>query len=108
MKHEYRVVWKRRGHPRRQKRFANLATAERRVRLLGPEPWTAYPECRSPDDRYCCEGWQCGCEGKTWREYTLGARYNASYGEHAGMDPLEYVRIERRPLAPWEPGERNG
>lgn len=104
-KTEYRVVWKRRGLKRKSKRYMSLKAAERRVRLLGPEPWTALDV--QPDDYVCCRGEradrECGCNGETWREHLLGARNGAMYEGDGGMPPIEYVHIEKRPLAAWEP-----
>ena len=102
-KTEFRVVWKRRGQPRKSKRFMSLKAAQRRVRLLGPEPWTAFEQ--DPDERYCCSGHECGCGGRTLREHLLAQRAegNGYDPEGGGMPAVEYVRIEQRPLGDWSP-----
>lgn len=96
---EYRVVWKRVGQRRKSKRFATLAAAERRVLLLGPEPWKAYN--MEPNDRWCCSGYQCACEGMTAREYLLEARSKPTQSGDDGMPAIMYVEIEERPVASW-------
>lgn len=100
LKYEYRVVWKRRGLDQKSKRYASLKGAERRARLLGPEPWTAFGV--DPDDQYCCSGHECGCAGRTWREQLLETRKQAMYSDDDGMPSIEYIRIEKRPVAKWE------
>jgi hypothetical protein len=86
---------------RKTKRYASLKGAEKRVLFMGPEPWLALGE--DPDDRHCCSGHECGCQGQTWREFLLGQRDTKGWGEDdCGMPPLEYVRIERRPLSEWQ------
>ena len=100
-KYEFRVVWKRRGMDRKTKRYATLKAAENRVLFMGPEPWLALKE--EPDDRHCCSGYECGCGGKTWREYLLEQRTEGKFGaDDGGMPDIEYIRIERRALSPWE------
>lgn len=98
---EYRVVWKRQRGKRKNKRFATLKAAERRIRLLGPEPWTAFE--RDPEEPWCCNGqYECGCGGITVREHLLEQRSASGGPEDDGMAPVEYVRIERRSVAAWE------
>jgi hypothetical protein len=89
---EYRVVWKREGCHRKERRFARVATAERFLLLFGPEPWTAYGA--EPGRPYCCSGYECGCGGLTERQRTAE--------ERAKMPPLEYVRMESRLVGLWE------
>jgi hypothetical protein len=98
---EYRVVWKRRGMPRKSKRFQTLKAAERRVLLLGPEPWRAFEAL--PDDLHCCSGHECACGGETWREHLLGQRTEPRGPDDDGMPAIEYIHIEKRPLGKWEP-----
>jgi len=100
---EYRVVWKRAGMKQKTKRYASLSAAQRRVTLMGPEPWLAF--AADPDELHCCSGHECGCEGATWREYLLGSRANGWKADDEGMPPLEYCRIEKRPTSNWEPME---
>jgi hypothetical protein len=90
---EYKVSYKRVGLDARRKKFARLASAERFIALLGPEPWLVLG--KDPDDFQCCPGNECGCGGATVRES------DAAYRE--GMPDLEYVRLERRTVGPWEP-----
>lgn len=92
MKYEYRVVYQREGCRKRVKRYAREATAERFMKLLGPEPWTAFNQ--DPDEFECCDGWECGCTGKTIREWSDFQRLE--------MPRLEFARIERREVAEWE------
>lgn len=90
---EFRVVWKRAGCRRKERRFATPAAAERYVLLFGPEPWKAYGA--DPDQRptRCLCPYECECESRTERERTED--------ERAKMPPLEYVRLERRPVGAW-------
>jgi hypothetical protein len=99
---EYRVIWKRQGMHRKSKRFATLKAAERRVRLLGPEPWTAFD--RDPDEPWCsCRGsHECPCGGETLREKLLRERTEGPDPDGGGMPAIQEIRIERRVIAPWE------
>lgn len=92
MKYEYRVIYQREGCRKRIKRCAKEETAERFMKLLGPEPWTAFGQ--DPDEFECCDGWECGCTGKTVREWSAFQRLE--------MPNLEFARIERREVAEWE------
>jgi hypothetical protein len=49
------------------------------------------------DKPHCCVGYsdECGCFGETVREM--------SDRQRANMPPLEYVRLERRPVGEWTP-----
>ena len=109
-KTEYRVVWKRRGLKRKSKRYMSLKAAQRRIALMGPEPWVALEV--NPDDYHCHKGSsaynECGCDGLTWREHLLNARNQPSHEEDSGMPALEYAFIETRPLAPWQPLSEEG
>lgn len=87
-RHQYRVVWKRKGLSEKKKRYERLAFAQRFVTLLGPEPWKALG--RDPDERFCCSGRECGCGGVTVREHFL--QHRESY------PALEYVRIDQREI----------
>jgi hypothetical protein len=96
---EYRVVWKRRGQHQKSKRFMSLKSAERRVLLLGPEPWKAFGV--DPDEQHCCHGHECACGGATWREYLLEQRDKPGYEDAGPMPAIEYIRIDQRPLGAW-------
>lgn len=86
--------------PRKSKRFQTLKAAERRVKLLGPEPWTAFD--RNPDEPYCCSGYECACGGMSVRDTLLEQR-KVGHGDpdDTGMPDIEYIRIEKRPLGAW-------
>lgn len=100
-RYEYRVVWKRRGLNQKSKRYATLKGAERFALLLGPEPWRALGV--DPDERHCCSGHECACDGRTWREMLIAKRTTPGFGEEdCGMPPIKYIRIEKRPVAEWE------
>lgn len=103
MRLEYRVVWKRRGMHQKSKRYATLRGAQDRATFLGPEPWLALR--RDPDEVFCCTSYECGCEGVTVREHLLAARTtpNGNDPDSSGMPPIEYIRIEQRPVSPWQP-----
>lgn len=92
MKYEYRVTWQREGCRKRVKRCALESTAERFMKLLGPEPWMAYDQ--DPDELDCCNGYMCGCQGRTVREVSDFRRKE--------MPRLEFARIERRAVDEWE------
>lgn len=90
MTEQFAVVWKRVGIRAKRRLFAKRKSAERWLTMLGPEPWLAFG--KQADER-CCDGYDCGCEGKTPREQAaeLRARYPA----------IEYARIEVRDVSEW-------
>lgn len=95
---EYRVSWKREGLKVKRKRYATRKGAERFLRLFGPEPWTVYAgKYTGPDDRVCCSGYECGCEGLTYREQAERDRRE--------MPKLEWLRLEQRVVGSWSPTE---
>lgn len=100
VRYEFRVVWKRRGFHQKSKRYATLKAAEKRQLFLGPEPWLALGV--DPDEQYCCSGAECGCYGETWRQNLLGQRNQPRFPDDDPMPPIEYIRIEKRRLSPWE------
>lgn len=100
VRYEFRVVWKRRGLHQKSKRYQSLKAAERRVTFLGPEPWKALGV--DPDERYCCSGEECGCDGDTWREHLLRQRNQPRFPDDDPMPPIVSIRIEKRKLSPWE------
>ena len=88
---EYRVVWKRVGIRSKHRPFARRASADRFVRLFGPEPWTYLG--RDPDAYVCCSGYNCGCGGETYRQANETTRRELPH--------LEWFRIEQRGVEPW-------
>ena len=92
---QFRLRWKRVGFKEKRKVFWSERAAQRRITLMGPEPWKALG--KEPDDRMCCSGEECGCGGDTWREHLLSNR--------GDMPPLEYTIIESREvtLGNWTP-----
>lgn len=93
---EYRVIWKREGMRVKRKRYANRVMAERFLKILGPEPWTAFQSRwnrKGPDDLLCCDGHECGCGGVTVRQHHEEARKT--------IPPIEWVRIEQREVGKW-------
>lgn len=90
---------------RKSKRYASLKAAQKRIQFMGPEPWLALGE--NPDELMCCPGRaenECGCGGVTWREHLLGQRQESGLDpDSTGMPPIEYMRIERRPVSDWAP-----
>lgn len=97
---EYAVVWKRVGLRPKRRIFVRRAAADRRLVLLGPEPWLAFgksgdePACDHDDnDRYECG--PCDRCHLTRREYETKAR--------ADFPPLEYLRLETRCVTDWTP-----
>ena len=89
---QWRLSWKRVGFPEKRKLYWSERAAQRRIVLMGPEPWKALG--KDPDARWCCDGRECMCGGDTWRDYLLGSR--------AHMPPLEYTRIESREVTQGE------
>lgn len=89
---EFRVIWKREGLRPKRRNFSKRSSAERFLILFGPEPWLFYGA--DPDKR-CCSGVECACGGMTERESTAD--------ERSRMPPLEYVRLESRPVGDWSP-----
>jgi len=96
---QFRLRWKRVGCPEKRKLYWSERAAQRRIDLMGPEPWKALG--KDPDARMCCSGQECGCSGDTWREHLLGQR--------GDMPPLEYTRIESREVTQgeWTPNVTN-
>lgn len=91
---EFRVVSKRAGMKRKTREFRTRRGADRRMLLLGPEPWLAF-DGRGPDDFWCCAGSpECGCGGQSVREYHAARR--------AELPAMEYFRLEVRDVGPWE------
>lgn len=92
---EYRLVTKREGQDPRVRIYRTLKGAQRRLLLYGPEPWLFWG--KGPDGLVCCDGWECGCGGDTYRERTAQIR------EHCPA--LECARIEQRRVSSWKPVE---
>jgi hypothetical protein len=86
---QWRLRWKRVGYKEKRKVFWSERAAQRRIVLMGPEPWKALGT--EPDEHRCCSGEQCGCGGETWREHLLSSR--------GDMPPLEYTIIESREVS---------
>jgi hypothetical protein len=101
----YRLTWKREGYEPKRKLFRSRVLALRRMRLLGPEPWTADPRVedgkRRPEDYDCCDGYECGCAGLSIRDAYLERR--KSGGDYP-PPPIEWIRLEERTVTetPWE------
>lgn len=83
-KYSYRVAWKREGIRPKYRRFEKKDATLRFVALLGPEPWKAHGRDPDKTDYY----------GQSVREEYLDRR--------SSMPPIEWVRIERRPVGQWE------
>ena len=95
---EYRVVWKRSGEGRKSKRYATIKGAEKFVAFLGPEPWTALGKDPDADSCDCHDPDRgCGSCGLTWRERLLNPRTRDEFP----IPPIEYARIEQRPVGAW-------
>ncbi len=92
MKSEFRVIWKREGLRPKRKIFVRRASAEKYLLLFGPEPWTYLG--KDPDERLCCDGYQCGCGGETYRQNDERQR--------AEMPKLEWIRVETREVGEWK------
>lgn len=90
---EYRVRWKRKGLREKRLILQKRHAAERRLVLLGPEPWLALG--RAPDSFACCSGYECGCGGFTIRQ--------SEEKEREKMPALEYAAIDEREVNEWEP-----
>ena len=88
---QFRVVWKRAGLIRKTRQYQTRRGAERFAGLFGPEPWLLFG--KDPDALNCCSDPMCGCTGCTVREDHKERR--------ALYPPLEYVRIESRPVGEW-------
>lgn len=100
---EFRVTWAR-IHPGdgqagpsvkdKSRTFRTRHHANRWIRLLGPEPWTAYGV--DPDEFACCSGIECGCGGLTNRQ--------SSDEKRKGMPPVKWILLEMRQVTegPWE------
>lgn len=100
---EYRLTWAR-MHPGdgqdgphevlKWRTFRGRHYAERWIRLLGPEPWTAFK--LDPDELPCCNGMECACGGMTNREAMLARR--------GDLPPVTWFRLESREVheSPWK------
>lgn len=91
-KTQYRVRWKRDGCKEKEKLYWSEYYAHRFKTILGHEPWLAFG--KAPDDLFCCNGYQCNCNGATWKEMLMGDR--------AYMPVLEYAVIEQRQVIQME------
>lgn len=98
---QYRVISERGeglDYSRTVKTCGSLKTVERRIVLLGPEPWKAYTD-EDPDSLKCCEGGlyqECGCGGLTWRQDSDEKRKT--------LPPITSIRVEKRTVTTtaWE------
>ncbi len=94
---EYRVVWKRQHEGRKNKIFATVRGASRRINIMtSDEPWKFYYPPVDPDAFVCCAGGfdqMCGCGGVTYRDESEHTRNRLS--------PLEFARIEEREVKEW-------
>ena len=97
---EFRVSWTRgpdaEGHTMRKSRtFGSMKTAQRRIDLLGPEPWKAFG--REPGDFDCCSGRECACGGLTVQQVSDDRRKT--------LPPIGEIKVTRRTVTrgPWEP-----
>ncbi|MDX9913250.1 MAG: hypothetical protein RBS77_01570 [Candidatus Moranbacteria bacterium] len=85
--YRYRVVSKREGIRPKIKTFATLKAAQKRIALLtDPEPWKVLGA--GPDDIFNTDTMQ------TYGEFTDAIR--------GDMPALEWVRLERREVSPWQ------
>lgn len=92
---QFRVVWKREGWVKpKKKNYWTKKGAEKLLTLLGDEPWKAFG--KEPNERYCCNGHECGCMGATWEEMLMEGRKD--------FPRLEYARLEQRTvvMGDWE------
>lgn len=95
----YRVVSIRVGQRRKVTVYATLKGAQRRLMLLGPEPWRALG--RDPDALWCClNSRECSCEGVSVRE--------AMERDRATLPVLVDAWIEARAVGPWSKVDGNG
>jgi len=114
-RHQWRVTWQRTVQCSndedyllvKHKLFYTGAAARRWMAVLGPEPWLAFKH--GPDDPACrCEenstlgDWDeppniphCDRCGFTRREWMKHKRQD--------IPPIDWIKIERRTLGPWEP-----
>jgi|GEM_PF-3185840 len=92
---QFRVRWKRVGCKERYRLYWLKGAAQRLNYLLGPEPWKA--RGKNPDEFMCCDGYNCHCRGRTWKQHMLDM-------SRAEWPPLEYVVFESRhvTLGDWE------
>lgn len=91
---EYRVVWQREGLRRATKLYQTRKAAERWAFLV--QGRMAEVTGDDPEDYGCCDGYMCGCSGKTNRE--LWAE------RAAGIPPLiAGPEIESREVGEWAP-----
>lgn len=91
MKTEFAVFWKRAGCRPKQKIFKTRRAADNYLVLFGPTPWKAWG--RNGDDRFCCSGYECGCEGATIASEALHRR--------SMMPALEYIGVRVRSVSEW-------
>lgn len=91
---QYRVRWKRVGLDPKRKSYWTERAACRWMALLGPEPWTALG--KKADTLVCCNGYNCACGGRTWREYMMDDR--------SQIPPIEYIEMDVREVqqGEWE------
>jgi len=99
---QFRLRWKRVGLPEKRRIYWLRRYAEKYALLLGPEPWKALG--RDADEIMCCNGRECNCGGRTWREHMIEVRASQN---HYGMPAMEYVAIDERmvELGEWKKGK---
>lgn len=75
----------------------SYANAMRFIKLIGPEPWSAFG--KKPDDHVCCPGgsYECSCDGVTYAEQSEKRR--------EGLPPATNIRIWKRSVTrgAWSP-----
>lgn len=104
---QYRVISERGEgdqYSRAVKTFGSMKAVEKRLILLGPEPWRAYTD-KGPDELQCCPDGpydECGCGGLTVRQ--------ASDERRKDLPPVTSIRVEQRTITTtaWEPVESSG
>jgi hypothetical protein len=126
---DFRVIWKRAGMPAKSKHFSNrYDKALKFFRLMGPAPWRYFSNEPDPEARWSCKeaGKSCDDGKLTVWKWTFKGKWDTEgvflkpgdpcpicFGgatirefirlRRAELPRVEWVRLERRPIGPWEP-----
>jgi hypothetical protein len=89
---EFRLVWKREGLTRKEKRWSKLASAEKyRNFLTSDKPWEVFG--LEANAYSCCSGFECGCGGARVKDIFLQ--------RSKGMPKIVYAKMESREVGDW-------
>ena len=95
---EWRVTYKRKGK-KRYRTFQTEAPTRRWALILAGRQAEAFPDV-DPDKPWCCQGYECGCQGMTNQDWWDDRNKVMSEGEFA-PGAAEEVTVESRAVGGW-------